>query len=79
MNAQDSRKLASRFLELPPEKRRIFLQALAREGVDFALFPIPAQVQAAERGLPSYAQQRMWFLWQLEPQGAAYNLSLIHI
>ncbi|MCE5984661.1 non-ribosomal peptide synthetase [Pseudomonas sp. LF19] len=74
MNAQDSRKLASRFLELPPEKRRIFLQALAREGVDFALFPIPAQVQAAERGLPSYAQQRMWFLWQLEPQGAAYNL-----
>ncbi|QXH49544.1 amino acid adenylation domain-containing protein [Pseudomonas fakonensis] len=74
MNAQDARNLARRFLELPAQKRRIFLQALAREKVDFAQFAIPAGVQAAERGLPSYAQQRMWFLWQLEPQGAAYNL-----
>ncbi|AZL73558.1 non-ribosomal peptide synthetase [Pseudomonas oryziphila] len=74
MNAQDARNLARRFLELPAQKRRIFLQALAREQVDFAQFAIPAGVQAAERGMPSYAQQRMWFLWQLDPQGAAYNL-----
>ncbi|MCG8296358.1 non-ribosomal peptide synthetase [Pseudomonas entomophila] len=74
MNAQDARNLARRFLELPPQKRRIFLQALAREQVDFAQFPLVADVQAPERGLPSYAQQRMWFLWQLEPEGAAYNL-----
>lgn len=74
MNAQDARNLARRFLELPTQKRRIFLQALAREQIDFAQFAIPAGVQGAERGLPSYAQQRMWFLWQLDPHSAAYNL-----
>ncbi|MDD1015718.1 non-ribosomal peptide synthetase [Pseudomonas rubra] len=74
MNAEDARKLARRFIELPLEKRRIFLQGLRREGVDFAQFPIPAQVPVAERGGLSYAQQRMWLLWQLEPASAAYNL-----
>ncbi|MBM3109575.1 non-ribosomal peptide synthetase [Pseudomonas arcuscaelestis] len=74
MNAEDARKLARRFIELPLEKRRIFLQGLAREGVDFAQFPIPAQVPVAERDGLSYAQQRMWLLWQLEPASAAYNL-----
>ncbi|HWD33066.1 MAG TPA: condensation domain-containing protein, partial [Pseudomonas sp.] len=74
MNAEDARKLARRFIELPLEKRRIFLQGLAREGVDFAQFPIPAQVPVAERDGLSYAQQRMWLLWQLEPASGAYNL-----
>ncbi|MDD0994033.1 amino acid adenylation domain-containing protein, partial [Pseudomonas sp. TNT2022 ID681] len=74
MNAEDARKLARRFMELPPEKRRIFLAGLQREGVDFAQFPIPAQVQAAESGQLSYAQKRMWVLWQLDPHSAAYNL-----
>ncbi|MEE1866822.1 amino acid adenylation domain-containing protein [Pseudomonas auratipiscis] len=74
MNAEDARKLARRFIELPLEKRRIFLQGLAREGVDFAQFPIPAQVPVAERDGLSFAQQRMWLLWQLEPGSAAYNL-----
>ena len=74
MNAEDARKLARRFIELPLEKRRIFLQGLAREGLDFAQFPIPAQVPVAERDGLSYAQQRMWLLWQLEPASGAYNL-----
>ncbi|PWB30938.1 non-ribosomal peptide synthetase [Pseudomonas sp. SDI] len=74
MNADDARTLARRFLALPLEKRRIFLAGLQREGVDFAQFPIPAQVPVAERGQLSYAQQRMWVLWQLDPQSAAYNL-----
>jgi len=74
MNAEDARKLARRFIELPLEKRRIFLQGLAREGVDFAQFPIPDQVDVPERAGLSYAQQRMWVLWQLEPHSGAYNL-----
>ncbi len=31
-------------------------------------------MSSAERDRLSYAQQRMWFLWHLEPQSGAYNL-----
>ncbi|HDV6567612.1 TPA: non-ribosomal peptide synthase/polyketide synthase [Pseudomonas aeruginosa] len=74
MNAEDSLKLARRFIELHVEKRRVFLETLRGEGIDFSLFPIPAGVSSAERDRLSYAQQRMWFLWHLEPQSGAYNL-----
>ncbi|ERW79665.1 non-ribosomal peptide synthase/polyketide synthase [Pseudomonas aeruginosa] len=74
MNAEDSLKLARRFIELPVEKRRVFLETLRGEEIDFSLFPIPAGVSSAERDRLSYAQQRMWFLWHLEPQSGAYNL-----
>uniref|UniRef100_UPI00069F69E4 non-ribosomal peptide synthetase n=1 Tax=Pseudomonas sp. MIACH TaxID=1078355 RepID=UPI00069F69E4 len=74
MNAEDSLKLARRFIGLPLEKRQLFLQALQKEGVDFSRFPIPAGVEAEDRQALSYAQQRMWFLWQLDPNSGAYNL-----
>ncbi|TBV12878.1 non-ribosomal peptide synthase/polyketide synthase, partial [Stutzerimonas kirkiae] len=76
MNAENAQKLARRFIELPSEKRRLFLEGLCEEGVDFSLFPIPANVACEERDGLSYAQQRMWFLWQLDPQSAAYNLPM---
>src|SRR5690349_18330959 len=74
MNAEDSLKLARRFIGLPLEKRQMFLAALQKEGVDFARFPIPAGIESEERQALSYAQQRMWFLWQLYPHSGAYNL-----
>ncbi len=74
MNAEDSLKLARRFIGLPLEKRQMFLAALQKEGVDFARFPIPAGIEAEDRQALSYAQRRMWFLWQLDPQSGAYNL-----
>ncbi|MFL8990198.1 amino acid adenylation domain-containing protein [Pseudomonas sp. QLc11A] len=74
MNAEDSLKLARRFIGLPLEKRQMFLAALHKEGVDFARFPIPAGIEAEDRQALSYAQQRMWFLWQLDPHSGAYNL-----
>ena len=74
MNAEDSLKLARRFIGLPLEKRQLFLQALQKEGVNFSRFPIPAGVEVEDRQALSYAQQRMWFLWQLDPASGAYNL-----
>ncbi|WP_338473734.1 non-ribosomal peptide synthase/polyketide synthase [Pseudomonas sp. MS646] len=74
MNAEDALKLARRFIGLPLEKRRTFLAALDKEGVAFSGFPIPRGVEAEDRQALSYAQQRMWFLWQLEPASGAYNL-----
>ncbi|WP_369986956.1 amino acid adenylation domain-containing protein [Pseudomonas xanthosomatis] len=74
MNAQDALKLARRYLDLPLEKRQLFLQALEREGIDFAQLPIAASQSPAALQVLSYAQKRMWVLWRLDPQGAAYNL-----
>ena len=74
MNAEKSLKLARRFIELPLEKRRLFLDGLRAEGIDFSQFPIPADVPATDRQSLSYAQRRMWFLWQLDPHSGAYNL-----
>ncbi|MEE1936596.1 amino acid adenylation domain-containing protein [Pseudomonas sp. 148P] len=74
MNAEQARTLARRFVELPAEKRSLFLDALRREEVDFAQFPIPSCAGLAERDGLSHAQQRMWFLWQFDPQSPAYNL-----
>ncbi|WP_122611274.1 non-ribosomal peptide synthetase [Pseudomonas viridiflava] len=76
MNAADAQKLARRFIELPQDKRRLFLAGMAREGIDFAQMPMTACDGIAERDGLSYAQQRMWFLWQLEPSSAAYNLPM---
>ncbi|MBC3366504.1 non-ribosomal peptide synthase/polyketide synthase, partial [Pseudomonas sp. SWRI154] len=74
MNAEDALKLARRFIGLPLDKRQMFLAALDKEGVEFSRFPIPQGVEADDRQALSYAQQRMWFLWQLDPQSGAYNL-----
>ncbi|MBV4490400.1 non-ribosomal peptide synthetase [Pseudomonas oryzicola] len=76
MNADQTLQLARRFIALAPDKRRLFLQALQGEGMDFSVLPIAPGVEVAERDQLSYAQRRMWFLWQLDPQGAAYNLPL---
>ncbi|MFB4394931.1 MULTISPECIES: condensation domain-containing protein, partial [unclassified Pseudomonas] len=74
MNADQSLKLAARFIGLPLDKRRTFLAALEKEGLSFQQFPIPAGVEADDRQALSFAQQRMWFLWALEPGSGAYNL-----
>ncbi|TRX76806.1 non-ribosomal peptide synthetase [Pseudomonas mangiferae] len=74
MNAQDALNLARRFIGLPAEKRRMFLDVLGQEGIDFSLLPIPAGVDSPERDGLSYAQRRMWFLWKLAPDSGAYNL-----
>jgi amino acid adenylation domain-containing protein len=70
-----SQELATRIGGLDSDKRQQLFRKLGEAGVNVARLPI---VPAIERGpLPlSYAQQRQWFLWQLDPQGCAYNLCL---
>uniref|UniRef100_UPI00140BE72A non-ribosomal peptide synthetase n=1 Tax=Pseudomonas akapageensis TaxID=2609961 RepID=UPI00140BE72A len=60
--------------DLAPEKRKALAALLKKKGIDlFAQMPI----NPADRSLPlalSYAQQRLWFLTQLEPANSAYNI-----
>ncbi|WP_259359059.1 amino acid adenylation domain-containing protein [Pseudomonas fulva] len=68
-----SQDLIERIQGLDGNKRQQLFRKLHQAGVNVARLPI---VPARESGLLplSYAQQRQWFLWLLEPQSAAYNI-----
>ena len=67
-------RIANRFASLAPQQRREFLQKMQEQGVSFGQLPIPPTAPANEPCELSYAQQRQWFLWQLDPEGAAYHI-----
>ncbi|MBV4533890.1 non-ribosomal peptide synthase/polyketide synthase [Pseudomonas sp. SWRI107] len=66
-------ELVSRIRGLDSGKRRLLFTRLQQMGVDVARLPIVPAVEGSATPL-SYAQQRQWFLWQLEPEGCAYNI-----
>ncbi|MFY0480939.1 condensation domain-containing protein, partial [Achromobacter marplatensis] len=66
--------IARRFAALTPEKQAKFLEALRAQRIDFAQLPIVPQAEG-QRGALSFAQQRQWFLWRLDPQSSAYHIS----
>ncbi|HSX86564.1 MAG TPA: amino acid adenylation domain-containing protein [Pseudomonas sp.] len=69
----DAKNLAERIAKLAPEKREGFIRALADKGIRLTRLPIVGAPR--DGGVPlSYAQQRLWFLMQLEPDSAAYNM-----
>ena len=75
MTAQNI-ELVKRFLHLPLEQRKQFFEKMQSKGMSFARLPIPQiRYEWGPIGL-SYAQRRQWFLWQFEPQSAAYNISM---
>ena len=67
-------RIANRFASLAPEQRRVFLQKMQEQGVSFGQLPIPATAPEDAPCELSYAQQRQWFLWQLDPHSAAYHI-----
>ncbi|MGE8389677.1 MAG: amino acid adenylation domain-containing protein, partial [Pseudomonas sp.] len=70
----DNLALVQRFIRLPLAQRQAFLDKLAGRGMSLSQFPIPA-MRGEFAQLPlSYAQQRQWFLWQLDPQSRAYHI-----
>lgn len=66
--------LVSRFLRLPLEQRQQFYQRLQSRGMSFAQLPIVSVREAGQATPLSYAQERQWFLWQLDPDSAAYHI-----
>ncbi|WP_210015437.1 non-ribosomal peptide synthetase [Pseudomonas palmensis] len=74
MNTDTAKSVAKRFVMLAPDKRKVYWERMQAEGISAANLPIPAVKALFDELRLSYAQQRQWFLWQLEPQGAAYNV-----
>ncbi|WP_071323165.1 non-ribosomal peptide synthetase [Janthinobacterium sp. 1_2014MBL_MicDiv] len=68
-------QLAERFSALTPEQRRAFHKKMSEQGITQAQLPIPPRRQALTRAPLSFAQQRQWFLWQLDPASSAYHIA----
>ena len=61
--------------ELSPKERKALAVLLKHKGINlFSVAPVFKR-KADEPLLLSYAQERQWFLWQMDPQSAAYHIS----
>jgi amino acid adenylation domain-containing protein len=69
--------LTKRISELSPAKRALLARLLKEKGVANSRLPIMRR-KGASKTLPlSYAQQRLWFLNQLDPDSAVYNITTL--
>lgn len=74
MERTTAERIAKRFVSLPVEQRKQILDKMHASGQSFRLLPIVPTRQDVARIPLSYAQQRLLFLWQMEPEGTFYNV-----
>ncbi|MBE0457053.1 non-ribosomal peptide synthetase [Pseudoalteromonas prydzensis] len=74
MSQQVIQRIAERFHQLPDDKRQLVYNKVQSDGMHMRQFPILPLYQNDE-ALLSYAQQRQWFLWHLNPDSAAYHIT----
>ncbi|WP_155492149.1 condensation domain-containing protein, partial [Pseudomonas syringae group genomosp. 3] len=75
MTATTAARIAKRFVGLSLEQRQQFLTRLRQEGKDFSLLPVPVSRHDFSAIPLSFAQQRLLFLWQLDPLSDAYKMT----
>ncbi len=73
---QKEQNFVKRQAELSATKRALLEKRLKRLGGQLATVPTIGPRPVAETVPLSFAQQRLWFLQQLEPESAAYNEAL---
>ena len=74
-NRSTGEDLVRRFVGLPLEKRRLFLDRLQQQGGEFSILPIPAHLCGDDEIPLSLVQQGLWILHQLDPAGTAYHIA----
>lgn len=72
---QQLQQLAQRLSKLPEDKKNAFRQALQNKGIDPWKLPIVAAGKKIEGYPLSFAQQRLWFVEQMEAANTLYNLA----
>ncbi|WP_415639553.1 amino acid adenylation domain-containing protein, partial [Pseudomonas floridensis] len=75
MTGTTAARIAKRFVGLSLEQRRQFLARLRQDGKDFSLLPVPVSRHDFAAIPLSFAQQRLLFLWQLDPASDAYKMT----
>ncbi|MBV4459306.1 non-ribosomal peptide synthase/polyketide synthase [Pseudomonas sp. COR58] len=74
MDTSVALRIAKRFITLPLDKRKLYLEKMLEEGVSPANLPIPETRTGFEAIPLSYAQERQLFLWQMDPHSTAYHI-----
>ncbi|MFL9881969.1 hypothetical protein PQR66_02960, partial [Paraburkholderia agricolaris] len=72
--ADEMLAISKAYAGLPAPKREVFRARLAERGIPASRLPIVPLASRGERFPLSYAQERLWFLWRLEPDSASYNM-----
>jgi amino acid adenylation domain-containing protein len=67
--------ISERIANLSPEKRELFLKQLKKQKKEYLPTTIKTQTRNSNIFPLSFAQARMWFLNQIEPENSAYNIS----
>lgn len=75
LNGGQAEDLVRRCVALPTDRRRLFLDKLAGQGIAFSQLPIPKGLGEAGDLPLSPVQQGLWILAQLAPDSAAYHIA----
>ncbi|WP_144109533.1 non-ribosomal peptide synthetase [Paraburkholderia sp. BCC1886] len=67
--------ISTAYVALPPDKREAFRGRVKQSGIDAARLPVVPFPGGERRFALSHAQERLWFLWRLDPSSAAYNVT----
>ncbi len=67
--------MQQKLAQLSPEKRELLLRTLRNRKAEAGPAKIVARKRESDEVPASFAQQRLWFLWQLEPESVAYNMA----
>ena len=78
MNLTDikQQEIAKKLTNLSAKKRITLIKLLRKEGIDPLKLPITRTTRESNKLPLSWAQERLWFLNQLEGSSAAYNISV---
>ena len=72
---QENLDIAQRYAALPADKRARFKARLRENGIDGSVLPIVLLAVRPVHVPLSHAQERLWFLWRLDPASNAYNIA----
>ncbi|RQV08992.1 amino acid adenylation domain-containing protein [Burkholderia cenocepacia] len=72
---QENLDIAQRYAALPADKRARFKARLREHGIDGSALPIVPLAERPARAPLSHAQERLWFMWRLDPASSAYNIA----